>query len=84
MHFGGRLGRATTDPLHVLMYMIKDTWRKKQVVLVLFLNIEGAFPNVVNERLLHNLKMRWVPIKLVEFICNMLRGCLSQTVYFCI
>jgi hypothetical protein len=40
MHFGGRPGRTTTDALHVLTYKIKDAWRKKQVVSVLFLDIE--------------------------------------------
>lgn len=73
MHFGGRPGRTTTDALHALTYRIKDAWRKKQVVSVLFLDIEGAFPNAVNERLIHNLKMRRVPLKIVEFICNMLK-----------
>jgi hypothetical protein len=73
MHFGGRPGRMTTDTLHMLMYTIKDTWCKKQVVSVLFLDIEGVFPNTVNERLIHNLKMWRVLTKIVEFIHNMLR-----------
>ena len=42
MHFGGRPGRTTTDALYALTYKIKDTWRKKQVVSVLFLDIEGG------------------------------------------
>lgn len=75
MHFGGRPGRTTMDTLHTLTYFIKDAWRKKQVVSVLFLDIEGAFPNAVNERLVHNLKTRRVPVKIVEFIWNMLRVC---------
>ena len=74
MHFGGRPGRTTMDTLHTLTYFIKDAWRKKQVVSVLFLDIKGAFPNAVNERLVHNLKTRRVPVKIVEFIWNMLRG----------
>lgn len=73
MHFGGRPGRTTTDALHALTYKIKDAWRKKQVVAVLFLDIEGAFPNADNERLIHNMKMRGVPTKIVEFISNMLK-----------
>ena len=68
MHFGGRPGCTTTDALHALTYRIKDAWRKKQVIAVLFLDIEGAFPNAVNEHLVHNLKSRRVPVKLVEFI----------------
>ena len=40
---------------------------------MLFLDTEGAFPNAVNERLEHNLKMRKVPSKIVKFISNLLR-----------
>jgi Reverse transcriptase (RNA-dependent DNA polymerase) len=72
-HFGGRPGRTTTDALHMLIYKIKDAWQKKQVVSVLFLDIEGAFPNAVNERLVHNLRTRKVPDKIVKFISNLLR-----------
>lgn len=73
MHFERRLVRTTTDALHVLTYRINDTWRKKQVVAVLFLDIEGAFPNAVNAHLIHNLKTCRVPMKIVEFISNMLK-----------
>ena len=59
-HFGGCQGKTTTDALHTLTYRIKDAWCKHQVVSVLFLDIEGAFPNAVNERLIHNLKKRTV------------------------
>ena len=48
-HFGGRPGRTMTDALHTLIYKIKDAWRKRQVASVLFLDIEGAFPNAVNK-----------------------------------
>ena len=54
-HFGGRPGRTTTDAVHLLVHKIKDSWRKKQVTAVLFLDIEGAFPNAVTNRLLHNI-----------------------------
>ena len=40
----------------------------------MFLDIEGAFPNAVNERLIHNMRVRRVPKKIVEFIQNLLRG----------
>jgi hypothetical protein len=57
-HFGGRPGRTTTDAIQYLVHKIKDAWRDDQVVSVLFLNVEGAFPNAVTSRLLHNLKKR--------------------------
>jgi hypothetical protein len=55
-HYSGRPARTTTDAMHALVYKIKDAWRKKKVVLVLFLDIEGTFPNAVNEKLLCNMK----------------------------
>ena len=74
MHFGGRLGRTTTDSHHLLMDMVKATWCRKKVVLVPFLDVEGAFPNAVTWWLLHNMRMRWVPTMYITFIGNLLSG----------
>ena len=73
LHFGGRLACTTSDAIHYLVYTIKDMWRKKQVTSVLFLDIEGAFPNVVNEKLIANLTKRQVPAEIVQFVNNMLK-----------
>jgi hypothetical protein len=58
LHFGGQPACTTNDTIHYLVYKIKDVWRKKQVTSVLFLDIEGAFPNTVNEKLVKNLTKR--------------------------
>jgi len=55
-HFGGRPGCTTMDAMHLLMHKIKASWRAGKVTSVLFLDIEGAFPNVVPSRLVHNLQ----------------------------
>ena len=73
-HFGGRPGRTTTDAMHLLTYKIKGAWRKGKVAAVLFLDIEGAFPNAVPSKLLHNLKKRKVPNKLINFTAGLLEG----------
>jgi hypothetical protein len=73
-HFGGRPGRTTTDALHLLTYKIKQAWRSGKIAAVLFLDIEGAFPNAVPARLLRNLRKRGVPSKYVNFVSGMLRG----------
>src|SRR5712671_2875892 len=72
-HFGGRPGRTTTDAMHLLNGTIKTSWRAGKVTSVLFLDIEGAFPNAVPSRLTHNLRKRRVPGKIVNFVHNMLR-----------
>ncbi len=55
-HYGGRAGRCMVDPLLQLTQMIKDAWRRKQVVSILYLDILQAFLNVTHERLLER---RW-------------------------
>jgi hypothetical protein len=54
-HFSGRLGHTTADAVHLLVYKIKSAWRQGEVTSVLFLDVEGAFPNAVPTRLVHNL-----------------------------
>lgn len=71
-HFGGRPGRSTTDSVHLLEVTIKDAWRTGRVASVLFLDIEGAFPNAVTDRLIHNMKKRRLPDELVSFTERML------------
>ena len=70
--FGGQAGQTPTDTVHLLVNQIKGEWRKGKVVSALFLNIKGAFSNTVNEQLIHNLKTRQVPRKIVTYIANML------------
>ncbi len=57
-HFGGRPGCTMTDAMHLLTYKIKSAWRKGLIASVLFLDIEGAFPNAVPSKLIHNLRKR--------------------------
>jgi ribonuclease HI/endonuclease/exonuclease/phosphatase family metal-dependent hydrolase len=71
-HFGGRPGRTTTDAIHYLTHKIKDAWKLGLVASILFLDIEGAFPNAVTDRLIHNLKKRRVPTKCIDFIKQIL------------
>ena len=41
---------------------------------VLFLDVKGAFPNAVPERLAHNLRKRRIPKRFIDFITCMLKG----------
>jgi len=72
-HFGGRPGCTTTDAMHLLTNKIKAAWRAGKVTSVLFLDIEGAFPNTNPEKLVHNLRKRRVPSKYAKFVQVMLR-----------
>ena len=77
-HFGGRPGRTTEDSLHLLESTIRHAWRQGKVVSALFLDIEGAFPNAVTDRLLHNMKKRRLPLAIVSFVERMIRGRRTQ------
>ena len=73
-HFGGRPGRSTADAVHYLVDKVCTAWRDNRVVSVLFLDVEGAFPNAVTTRLIHNLKRRRVPTSIVRFVGQLLTG----------
>lgn len=72
--FGGRPARTTSDSMLLLTHTIKENWRKGKVVSVLFLDVQGAFPNVVKETLIHNMRLRGVPAKYVRLAELMLTG----------
>ena len=46
------------DAMHLLTYKIKQAWWTGMVTAVLFLDIEGTFPNVVPVKLVENLRKR--------------------------
>jgi hypothetical protein len=74
MQFGGRPNRMTTDALHLLVDKVHNAWRNKRKVSVLSLDIEGAFPNAMRDRLLYNMRKRRVPEALVNHVKLMLTG----------
>ena len=79
-HFGGRPGRTTTDAVHTLVDKIKLAWRRNKVVSILYLDVEGVFPNAVTDRLLHNLQKRGIPAVYIQFIKALLtsrRTCMT-------
>ena len=73
-HFGGRPGRSTTDSLHLFETTVRHAWRQGKVVSALFLDIEGAFPNAVTDRLIHNMRMRRLPKGITSYTERLLTG----------
>lgn len=76
--FGGRPSKTTTDSMLLLTHTIKEAWRNKRVASVLFLDVQGAFPNVVKEVLLHNMKSRGVPTEYIELTLEMLTNRITR------
>jgi hypothetical protein len=74
MQFGGRPGCSATDSLHMLTSFIKDAWRRRQGVLVLFLDVKGTFPNTVPEVLAHDMRRYGVPKEYTDMILDKMSG----------
>jgi len=72
--FGGRPSRSTSDSMLLLTHTIKEAWRRKKVASILFLDVQGAFPNVVKEVLIHNMRLRGVPLEYTQTTELMLTG----------
>src|SRR6266481_1154242 len=64
--------------MHLMVHRIKVAWRRGNVVAVLFLDVEGTFPNAVTACLLHNLHMCRVPERYILFIEQMLMDCRTR------
>ena len=70
--FGGRPGRNTSDAMLLITSKIKDTWRKGLVLAGLFLDVQGAFLNMVKDLLLHCMKLCRIPTAFVSIVELML------------
>ena len=62
----------------LVTHKIMDTWRKGKVAVALFLDVQGIFPNMVKEQLIHNMRMRWVPNCFIKIITASLTGCTTH------
>ena len=72
--FGGRPAQTTMDSMLLLTHTIKESWRQGKVTSVLFLDVQGAFPNVIKEVLIHNMYTQSIPTKYIRLIELMLTG----------
>ena len=72
--FGGRPGRNTTDAMLLVTHKIKDAWRKGKSTAALFFDMQGAFPNIVKDQLIHNMRMRRVPTCFINIVSLSLTG----------
>lgn len=61
------------DAVQALVHKIKGAWIGGKVTSMLFLDIEGTFPNMDNASLVKNLIKRRIPKDIFTFIANMLK-----------
>ena len=72
--FSGQSGQNTTDAMHFVTHKIKNTWHSGKVVVALFLDVQGALPNIVCDQLIHNMKAQGVPSCYIHLTKHMLTG----------
>jgi len=73
-HLGGRAGHNTTDAILHLVKIVKDEWRKGNVVSLLSLDVKGAFPSTAINRLLHNMRMCGILVEITKWMEKRLAG----------
>ncbi|KNZ72296.1 hypothetical protein J132_04090 [Termitomyces sp. J132] len=52
--------------MHLVVSRIKDAWHSGKVATALFLDIQGAFSNMVCDQLIHNMREASVPTSYVH------------------
>ena len=60
-NYSCRPGQTTTDALHYVIAAAKDAWQRGNNMAILFLDIKGAFPSVILECLIHDMRSRGIP-----------------------
>jgi Reverse transcriptase (RNA-dependent DNA polymerase) len=76
-HFGYRPGRTTTDAIQYVVGEAKDAWRRGKVMGLLYLDIKGAFPITILDRLTHNMCRCGVPVEYMDWIDRKVRNRLT-------
>ncbi|TIB90275.1 hypothetical protein E3Q19_02788 [Wallemia mellicola] len=67
-HFGCRKGSSTDDTLLYVTEFIQNAWKQKKVVTALALDAQGAFNNVIHEKLLEECRKVGLPKYLTRWI----------------
>ncbi|KAG5717879.1 hypothetical protein E4T56_gene1444 [Termitomyces sp. T112] len=68
----------TSDAMHPVISRIKDAWHTSKVAMALFLDVQGAFPSTVRDRLLHNMKELRVPSAFIHLVERTLSNCQTK------
>ena len=67
-HFEGRKCFSPEQALHYIIEKIHSAWTDKKIVSMLTLDVIGAFPNVFQPRLFHNLRKRRISGSTLQWI----------------
>ena len=62
------------DLLHYVTKYVKDAWRKNEVVSALYLDVKSAFPSLMLEHLLHDMRRQGTPSAYIYWIRHKMEG----------
>ncbi len=71
-HFGGRRGSCVETAIHQLLEKIYAAWNEDKITSLLMMDVSAAYPNISNQRLLHNLRKRKIDVKVVNWVASFL------------
>ena len=74
-HFGCHPSRMTSDSLHYVTTFVKNAWRRKEVMSMLFLDIKSTFLNVMLMHLIHDMHTSGVPLQYTIWIEHKVSSC---------
>ena len=69
-HLGGRKGTSPEHAIHMLLESIRAAWDKNEIATLLLLDVTGAFDNVSQVRLLHNLRKQKIGGPMLQWISS--------------
>lgn len=69
-HFGGRRNTSTEHAVHFLIEKTYAAWDRGEEASALMLDITGAFDNVSQPRLIHNLRKRRLDPQIISWIAS--------------
>ena len=72
---GARKGRSVETALELITDAVYIVWSMggANIASLLLLDVARAFDNILHERLLHNLKVKGIPIRIVQWTASFLR-----------
>jgi hypothetical protein len=66
--FGSRKLRRAIDTVTKLITTVEQAWKRKKIAGALFLNIKGAFPNVIRQQLVKRLIELKIPGDIIRWV----------------
>jgi hypothetical protein len=66
--FGSRTLRGAIDTITKLIATVEQAWKNKKITGALFLDIKGAFPNVIRQQLIKRLIKLKIPGDIIRWI----------------